>query len=63
MREKNAELNAKVAVGEITRERAFADYLKFARLIIAHVREHGPDSARRSATDEDRTIYRFDIDS
>jgi hypothetical protein len=63
VREKNAELNAKVAIGEMTRERAFAEYLKFARLIIAHVREHGSDTTQRRASDEEKTLYRFDIDS
>jgi hypothetical protein len=40
VREKNAELLAKVESGEVTREWAHAKYLRFASLIVAHVREH-----------------------
>jgi hypothetical protein len=40
VRAKNAELNAKMDAGLVTPERARAEYLKFASLIIAHVREH-----------------------
>jgi hypothetical protein len=40
VRAKNAELNAKLDAGLVSPERARAEYLKFASLIIAHVREH-----------------------
>jgi len=47
IRAKNAELHAKVDSGEVTREAAQAQYLKFAGLLIAHVREHELEGALR----------------
>jgi hypothetical protein len=43
VREKNIELTALVAAGAVTPQRARAEFLKFASLMIAHVREHGPE--------------------
>jgi hypothetical protein len=43
IRAKRAELNAKVAAGEMTIVEARAAYQRFASLSIAHVREHGPE--------------------
>lgn len=47
IRAKNAELHAKVDSGELTHEAAQAHYLKFASLIVAHVREHELEGALR----------------
>jgi len=44
VRAKRVELDAYVAAALITPERANTTWLKFASLIIAHVREHGPDA-------------------
>jgi DNA primase len=51
VRAKRIELEAYIAAGLMTRERAQASYLKFASLIIAHVREHGPESEAEVASE------------
>ena len=43
VRAKNTELNLLVAAGAMTPQRARAEFLRFSSLVIAHVREHGPD--------------------
>lgn len=52
VRAKRAKLEMQVARGEISRERANCDYLKFASLIVAHIREHGPENAPLDWRDE-----------
>jgi hypothetical protein len=47
IREKNAELDAKIDSGELTHETAQAQYLRFATLLMAHVREHELEGALR----------------
>jgi hypothetical protein len=42
VRAKNAELKLLVDAGAMTPQRAHAEFLKFASLVVAHVREHGP---------------------
>jgi len=46
VRAKRAELSANVDAGRITALRARVQYLRFASLVIAHVREHDHESSQ-----------------